>query len=313
MYDLVILGAGPGGLSAGLYAGRARLNTLIIEKGGIGGQIAATDSIENYPGSLVGDHESGVSLTARMKEQAQNFGCELKIGTAVDVDFSSHPKTITLSDGEVIESKGVIIATGASPRKLNVPGEKEYTGKGVSYCATCDANFFEDFEVVVVGGGNSAIEEAIYLAKFARKVTILVRRDVLRCDAVVKEEADETENLEILYNTSIKEIQGDPFVNKLILIDNVTKEERELLADEDDGLMGVFVFVGTDPQSKIFEGKVEMTENGNIVTDQLMRTNVPLVYAIGDVRDTPLRQVVTAASDGAIAAVTIEKELKSVK
>lgn len=313
MYDIVIIGAGPGGLSAGLYAGRARLNTLILEKGAIGGQIGITDSIENYPGSLVGEHESGSSLTERMRQQAIHFGCEIKKGTVTDVDFSGQPKKITLSDGEVIESKGVIIATGASPRKLNVPGEKEFTGKGVSYCATCDANFFEDFEVFVVGGGNSAVEEAMYLAKFARKVTIVVRRDVLRCDAIVTEEAGHTDNLEFMYNTSIKEIQGDGLVNKLVLVNNVTKEETEYLADEDDGLMGVFVFVGTDPQSKVFEGKVDMTENGYIKTDELMRTNVPLVYAIGDVRNTPLRQVVTAASDGAIAAVSIEKDLKSVK
>lgn len=313
MYDLVIIGGGPGGLSAGLYAGRARLNTLIIEKGSIGGQIGITDSIENYPGSLVGEHESGKTLTERMRKQAEHFGCDFVFEDVVEVDLKSQPKKLTLGNGDVVEGKSVIIATGASPRKLNVPGEKEFSGKGVSYCATCDANFFEDFEVFVVGGGNSAVEEAIYLKKFARKVTIVVRRDVLRCDAVVKEEADNTEGLEFMYNTSIKEIHGDPLVNKLILVDNKTGEESEYLADEDDGLMGVFVFVGTDPQSEIFKGQVEMTDNGNIITDELMRTNIPLVYAIGDVRDTPLRQVVTAASDGSIAAVTIEKEIKTLK
>lgn len=313
MYDLVIIGGGPGGLSAGLYAGRARLNTLIIEKGSIGGQIGITDSIENYPGSLVGEHESGKTLTERMRKQAEHFGCDFVFEDVVEVDLKSQPKKLTLGNGDVVEGKSVIIATGASPRKLNVPGEKEFSGKGVSYCATCDANFFEDFEVFVVGGGNSAVEEAIYLKKFARKVTVVVRRDVLRCDAVVKEEADNTEGLEFMYNTSIKEIHGDPLVNKLILVDNKTGEESEYLADEDDGLMGVFVFVGTDPQSEIFKGQVEMTDNGNIITDELMRTNIPLVYAIGDVRDTPLRQVVTAASDGSIAAVTIEKEIKTLK
>lgn len=313
MYDLVIIGGGPGGLSAGLYAGRARLNTLIIEKASIGGQIAKTDSVENYPGSLVDVHESGKTITERMKKQAEHFGCEFIYDDVVEVDLKSQPKKITLGKGEVVEAKAVIIATGASPRKLNVPGEEEFSGKGVSYCATCDANFFEDFEVFVVGGGNSAVEEAIYLKKFARKVTVVVRRDVLRCDAVVKEEADNTEGLEFMYNTSIKEIHGDPLVNKLILVNNKTGEESEYLADEDDGLMGVFVFVGTDPQSEIFKGQVEMTDNGNIITDELMRTNIPLVYAVGDVRDTPLRQVVTAASDGSIAAVTIEKEIKTLK
>ncbi|MDO5027863.1 MAG: thioredoxin-disulfide reductase [Bacillota bacterium] len=313
MYDIVIIGGGPGGLSAGLYAGRARLNTLIIEKGSIGGQIGVTDSIENYPGSLVGEHESGKTLTERMRQQAEHFGCEFVFDDVVEVNLKSQPKKITLQSGDVVEAKAVIIATGASPRKLNVPGEKEFAGKGVSYCATCDANFFEDFEVFVVGGGNSAVEEAMYLKKFARKVTIVVRRDVLRCDAIVKEQAEDLKDLNFMYNTSIKEIHGDPLVNKLILVDNKTGEETEYLADEDDGLMGVFVFVGTDPQSEIFKGQVDMTDNGYIITDELMRTNLPLVYAIGDVRNTPLRQVVTAASDGSIAAVSIEKELQTLK
>ena len=227
MYDLVIIGAGPGGLSAGLYAGRARLKTIILEGTAIGGQIGITDTIDNYPGSLLEGEESGKSLTERMKKQAERFGCEIKNVSVKDVDFSEHPKKIFLSNGDILETKGVIIATGASPRKLNVPGESEFTSKGVSYCATCDADFFTDFEVFVVGGGNSAIEEAIYLSKFARKVTILVRRDVLRCDAIVKEEAEKIDNLEFKYSTSIKEIKGEGLVQSLVLIDNVTKEEYE--------------------------------------------------------------------------------------
>ena len=313
MYDLVIIGAGPGGLSAGLYAGRARLKTAILESTAIGGQIGITDSIENYPGSLLDGEESGSSLTERMKKQAEKFGCEIVNATAKDVDFSGHPKKIFLSNGEILETKGVIIATGASPRKLNVPGEAEFTSKGVSYCATCDADFFTDFEVFVVGGGNSAIEEAIYLSKFARKVTVLVRRDVLRCDAIVKEEADAVDNLEFKYSTSIKEIKGEGLVQSLVLIDNITKEEYEYFADEDDGLMGVFIFVGNDPTSKMFEGKVKLDEDGYIVTNELMQTDIPMVYAVGDIRNTPLRQVVTAASDGAIAAVYIEKDMKNIK
>lgn len=311
MYDLVIIGAGPGGLSAGLYAGRARLNTLILERESIGGQIAVTDRVDNYPGSKISEKESGVSLTQRMMEQAKRFGCEIKKENVVDVELEGDVKKVILENGETVESKSIIIATGANPRKLNVPGEKEFSGKGVSYCATCDADFFTDLEVFVVGGGNSAIEEAIYLSKFARKVTVLVRRDVLRCDAVVKEQADKTENLTIKYKTSIKEIKGEALLNSIILVDNETKEESEYFADEDDGIMGVFVFVGNIPNSQIFEGKVKMTENGNIITDECMRTDIPLVYAVGDVRNTPLRQVVTAASDGAIAAVSIEKELQS--
>lgn len=313
MYDVVIIGAGPGGLSAGLYAGRSRLKTLILEKSSIGGQIGVTDSIENYPGSLIDEKETGTTLTERMRKQAERFGCEIKKVGVKDIALSGNPKIITLEDGEEIQTKGVIIATGATPRKLGVPGEKEFTGKGVSYCATCDADFFDDFEVFVVGGGNTAVEEGVYLAKFARKVTIVVRRDVLRCDAIVKEEAEETENVEFMYNTSIKEIKGEGLVQSVVLINNVTGEESEYFADEDDGLMGVFVFVGTDPVSGLFEGQIDMTDNKNIITNELMQTNIPLVYAIGDVRNTPLRQVVTAASDGAIAAVSIEKELKTLK
>lgn len=313
MYDVVIIGAGPGGLSAGLYAGRSRLKTLILEKSSIGGQIGVTDSIENYPGSLIDEKETGTTLTERMRKQAERFGCEIKKVGVKDIVLSGNPKIITLEDGEEIQTKGVIIATGATPRKLGVPGEKEFTGKGVSYCATCDADFFDDFEVFVVGGGNTAVEEGVYLAKFARKVTIIVRRDVLRCDAIVKEEAEETENVEFMYNTSIKEIKGEGLVQSVVLINNVTGEESEYFADEDDGLMGVFVFVGTDPVSGLFEGQIDMTDNKNIITNELMQTNIPLVYAIGDVRNTPLRQVVTAASDGAIAAVSIEKELKTLK
>lgn len=313
MYDVVIIGAGPGGLSAGLYAGRSRLKTLILEKSSIGGQIGVTDSIENYPGSLIDEKETGTTLTERMRKQAERFGCEIKKVGVKDIVLSGNPKIITLEDGEEIQTKGVIIATGATPRKLGVPGEKEFTSKGVSYCATCDADFFDDFEVFVVGGGNTAVEEGVYLAKFARKVTIVVRRDVLRCDAIVKEEAEETENVEFMYNTSIKEIKGEGLVQSVVLINNVTGEESEYFADEDDGLMGVFVFVGTDPVSGLFEGQIDMTDNKNIITNELMQTNIPLVYAIGDVRNTPLRQVVTAASDGAIAAVSIEKELKTLK
>ncbi len=180
MYDLIIIGAGPAGLSAGLYAARAKMNTLIVEKEKTGGQITTTDSIENYPGGIVG--ESGPSLIKKMADQIDNFGLEIRRADVVDVDFSDKVKKLTLKNGDVLEAKAVIIATGAAPRKLGCPGEKEFTGKGVSYCATCDADFFTDLEVFVVGSGNSAVEEATYLTKFARKVTLLVRGDHLKCD-----------------------------------------------------------------------------------------------------------------------------------
>ncbi|MDO4595048.1 MAG: thioredoxin-disulfide reductase [Tissierellia bacterium] len=310
MYDLVIIGAGPAGLSAGLYAGRARLKVLILEKGGVGGQIAITDIIENYPGSMVDQKESGPTLIKRMRKQAEKFGAEIVKKEVKSVDFDSEIKKLTLENDEVIEAKSVIIATGANPRKLNVPGELNFTGKGVSYCATCDAELFTDLEVFVVGARNSAVEEAIYLSDFARKVTLLVRREKLRCDEIVKERMEEKDNIFVKYHTSIKEIQGSMMLDKLVFVNNETKEEWEYEADEDDGLMGVFVFIGTIPNSKLFEGQIEMTENGYILTDSKMRTNKENVYAVGDVRDTPLRQVVTAVSDGAIAAVACEKKIK---
>lgn len=310
MYDLVIIGAGPGGLAAGLYAGRSRLNTLIIEKDAVGGQIAISDEIENYPGGKAGEPESGKELTDRMKEQVERFNVPIKKANVLKVDLKGDVKKLELSDGETIEAKAVIVATGANPRKLNVPGEKEFTTKGVSYCATCDGDFFTDLEVFVVGARNSAVEEAMYLTKFARKVTVLCRREKLRCDAIVEERAKANDKLEIMYHTSIKEIRGSGVVDQLLLVNNETGEEWVYDADEDDGLLGVFVFVGYNPNNELVKDQLELDESGYIITDEYMRTNLKNVYAIGDIRNTVLRQVITAAADGSIAAVTVEKELK---
>lgn len=310
MYDLVIIGAGPGGLAAGLYAGRSRLNTLILEKDAIGGQIAISDEIENYPGGKAGEPESGKELTDRMKAQVERFNVPIKKATVVKVDLEGKVKKLELANGETIEAKAVIVATGANPRKLNVPGEKEYTTKGVSYCATCDGDFFTDLEVFVVGARNSAVEEAMYLTKFARKVTILCRREKLRCDAIVEERAEKIDNLDVMYHTSIKEIRGHEVVDQLLLVNNETGEEWVYDADEDDGILGVFVFVGYNPNNELFKDQLELDESGYIITDEKMKTNIEGVYAIGDIRNTVLRQVITAASDGAIAACIAEKELK---
>lgn len=311
MYDLVIIGAGPGGLAAALYAGRSKLDCVILEKDAIGGQIAISDEVENYPGGKAGEPESGKELTTRMKEQVERFNVPIKKANVIKASLKDEQKVLTLADGSEIKSKSVIIATGANPRKLNVKGEKEFTSKGVSYCATCDGDFFEDFEVFVVGARNSAVEEAIYLTKFARKVTILCRREKLRCDAIVEERAMANDKIEVMYNTSIKEIRGDAVVDELLLVNNETKEQWVYKADPEDGLFGVFVFVGYNPNNELFKEEVELNEAGYIKTDAKMRTNLKNVYAIGDIRDTVLRQVITAASDGAIAAVTCEKELKN--
>ncbi|MDO5754877.1 MAG: thioredoxin-disulfide reductase [Tissierellia bacterium] len=303
-YDLVIIGGGPAGMSAGLYAARGLLKTLIIEKEKEGGQIVTTNELENYPGGL-GD--SGPSVTKRMKEQCDAFDVEFKRADVVDMDFSQKMKKVILKDGSEIESKAVIIATGATPRKMNIPGEKEFTGKGVSYCATCDAAFMEGLEVFVVGGGNSAVEEATYLAKFARKVTVVVRGDTFDCDKVALMRAKETENLEFLMNTSITEVRGDGLVESIVLKNNETGEETVHEADEDDGTFGVFVFIGYLPQAEVFKGHVELNEWGYIVSDENMHTDVDGVFVAGDVRNKNLRQVITAAADGAIAATEAEK------
>ena len=297
-YDIVIIGAGPAGLAAGLYAGRARMSTLIIEKEKDGGQIVQTAEIENYPGGLLED--SGPSLVARFAAQAEKFGCEKVLDTVQEVELDGPVKKIVCNK-ETYEAKAVIIASGASPSHIGCPGEAEFTGKGVSYCATCDAAFFEDFEVYVVGGGDAAVEEAMYLTKFARKVTIIHRRDELRAAKSIQEKAFKNEKLAFMWNSVIKEIRGEGLVNSMIVENTKTGEQTEIVADEEDGIFGIFVFIGFKPATAVFEGKVNM-EKGYIVTDQEMRTNVPGVYAAGDCRVKDLRQVVTAAADGAIAA-----------
>ena len=307
VYDVVILGAGPAGLAAGLYAGRGRLSTLIIEKGQDGGQIAITDEIENYPGQIP-EGESGPSLIARMTEQAARFGAERVSDTIKEVDLSGEIK-ILKSETTEYQAKNVIIATGAHARDIGCKNEKEYRSKGVSYCATCDANFFEDFEVYVVGGGDSAVEEAMYLTKFARKVTIIHRRDELRAAKSIQEKAFANPKLEFFWDTVVEEVYGDDILQGMIVKNVKTGETRKVEADPEDGMFGLFGFIGTVPNSDIFDGIIDMDERGYILTDEDMHTNIPGVYAAGDVRKKSLRQVVTAAADGAIAAIQIERSI----
>ena len=306
IYDVAIIGAGPAGLAAALYAGRSRLDTLLIEGSKEGGQIVITSELENYPGSI--EEETGPSLIGRMVKQAEHFGAQKVFDTIEDVTLDGDVKVLKGQKGQY-QAKSIIIATGANPRLIGCPGEKELTGKGVSYCATCDANFFEDFEVFVVGGGDSAVEEAIYLAKFARKVTIIHRRDALRACKSIQERAFANPKIDFMWNSVVTELKGDGILTSMVVKDTVTGESREIEADEEDGTFGVFVFVGFIPHSDLFTGKVEMN-NGYILTDSSMRTNVPGVFAAGDVRNTPLRQVVTAAADGAVAATVAEHYLE---
>ena len=303
IYDVIIIGAGPAGLAAGSYAGRARLDTLIIEKAKDGGQIVITSEIENYPGGV--EHETGPSLVDRMVKQADGFGAKKVFDTIVDVELEGDIKHLKGLKGDYY-SKAVIIATGAHPKPIGCPGEQELTGKGVSYCATCDASFFEDFDIYVVGGGDSAVEEALYLAKFGKKVTIIHRRNELRAAKSIQEKAFANPKVDFMWDSVVEELKGDGILTSMVVKNVKTGEVREIVADEEDGTFGVFVFIGFTPHSELFEGKVTM-ENGYIVTDDDMKTNIPGVFAAGDIRKKSLRQVVTAAADGAIAAVQAEK------
>lgn len=303
IYDVVIIGEGPAGLAAGLYASRARLKTLILEKEKAGGQIVTTDEVANYPGSI--ENATGPTLVGRMVDQAEEFGAVKQLDTILEVDFSDKIKVLKGEKGEY-QAKTVIIATGAVPRAIGCPGEKELVGRGVSYCATCDAAFFEDMEVFVVGGGDTAVEEGMYLAKFARKVTIIHRRDELRAAKSIQEKAFANEKLDFIWDSGVKEIKGDGIVESMVIENLKTGELTEHFAHEDDGTFGIFPFIGFLPATKLFDGVVEL-EDGYIPTDEDMKTNIPGVFAAGDVRVKSLRQVVTATADGAIAAVQAEK------
>ena len=308
VYDVIILGAGPAGLAAGLYAGRSRLSTLIIEKGQDGGQIAITDEIENYPGQMV-EGESGPSLIARMTEQAKKFGAERCSDVIKSVDLTGEVKKLVGNKGEY-EAKCVIVATGAFPKPIGCENEGKFTGKGISFCATCDASFFEDFEVYVVGGGDSAVEEAMYLTKFARKVTIIHRRDELRAAKSIQEKAFANPKIAFMWDSVVVRVDGDDLLSSMTVKNVKTGELTVVEADEEDGLFGLFGFIGYNPNSKLFEGMLEM-ENGYIRTDDNMHTNIPGVFAAGDIRVKSLRQVVTAAADGAIAAMQAEHYISS--
>ncbi|MGI6724677.1 MAG: thioredoxin-disulfide reductase [Christensenellales bacterium] len=299
IYDVLIIGAGPAGLSAALYAGRSRLSTLVIEKEKDGGQIVITAEIDNYPGSL--EHESGPSLVARMTGQAARFGAEKVYDTVVAVHLEGDIKRLVGKKGEYL-GRTVIIATGAHPRPIGCPGEKELIGKGVSYCATCDGNFFEDMEIYVVGGGDTAVEEAVYLTKFGRKVTIIHRRDELRAVKSIQEKAMSNPKIHFMWDSVVSQLHGDGILEAMTVKNVKTGEETLIEADENDGTFGVFVFVGFVPESQLFADKLQL-RNGYIVTDATMHTGIPGVFAAGDIREKSLRQVVTAAADGAIAAM----------
>ena len=293
-FDIIILGGGPAGLSAGIYGARSSAKVAVIDISMLGGQPSNYLELENYPGF---SRIEGFDLMEKFEEHADMFGIEkFPMEEIQSVDLTSEIKTIKTLNGE-FKAKAVIIATGAQAKKLGVSGEKEFLGRGVSYCAVCDGAFYKDKIVAVVGGGNAAVEEAMYLTRFATKVYVIQRRDELRADKIVRERAFKNEKLEFIYDTVIKEIKGDDLV-KSAIIENVKTGEVKDLA-----INGIFPYIGFDPNVELFNGQLNQDKNGFIVTDETMKTSVKGVYAIGDVRTTPLRQVITAAADGAVAAV----------
>lgn len=308
IYDLIILGAGPAGLSAAIYAGRSRLDTLLLEQGQDGGQIALTDRIDNYPGQLEGD--SGASLIARMASQAEKAGVRRLRDTVRSVELGDTVKKLTGRNGDYL-ARTVILACGAAPRPIGCKNEEDYVGRGISFCATCDAPFFRGLEVYVAGGGNAAVTEALYLAGFARSVTLIYPGERLSAPKALLEQASREPKLRLLPHSVVEEAggEGHEVLDRLVIRDVQTGRLTELRADPADGLLGLFGFLGFRPGTRLFEGQLTM-EGGYLVTDEEMRTNLPGVFAAGDLRKKSLRQVVTAAADGAIAAVQAERFLR---
>ncbi len=308
IYDVIIIGGGPAGLSAGLYAARGKMSTLILEKEKAGGQIVSTEEVANYPGSM--QNATGPILIDRMVEQCNEFGAKFEKDTIKEIKVDESIKVL-VGEKATYKAKSIIIASGANPRPIGAPGERELTGKGVSYCATCDADFFTDLEVFVIGGGDSAVEEAIFLTKFARKVTIVHRRDELRAAKSIQDKAFNNAKIDFIWDSTVTEIKGDGIVESVVFKNLKTGETTEYTANEDDGTFGIFVFVGYIPATEIFKGIINMDEVGYIITDDNMKTNVPGVFAAGDCRVKSLRQVITAAADGAIAAIQAEKYIEN--
>jgi thioredoxin reductase (NADPH) len=295
MYDLTIVGGGPGGLSAAIYAMRAAMKTVLVEKAAPGGQINLSNEVENYPGF---EHIGGAELSMKLAEHARSYDLE-EINddvTAVEPGLAHH--TVRLADGRILETHAVILATGGSPRKLGIPGEEDYYGQGVSYCAVCDGFFFRGKEVVVVGGGDSACEEALYLAKLASKVYLVHRRDALRASMILQQRVQADCNIEILWNSVLTEIKaGDQGVNAVTLQDTRTQALRDMPID------GVFVFIGFVPNNQLVPAGIRLSSEGFVMTDEKCETNIPGIFAVGDLRERYARQIVLAAGDGCLAAL----------
>lgn len=302
-YDVIIIGAGPGGMTTALYASRANLKVVMLDRGAYGGNLNNTASIVNYSGFK---DVQGPELAEKMYQGATQFGAEYAYGTVTKVEVDGANKKVTTDMGETYVAPVVVIGTGSDHRKLGVPGEEEFGGRGVSYCAVCDGAFFKGKHLVVVGGGDSAVEEGLYLTQLASKVTVLVRRGELRAQPMLQDEAKKNPKMEFVFNTSVTEIMGDDVkVTGVKTHNNETGEDGELAAD------GVFIYVGNIPLTKPFADLGILDDQGWVKTDTVMQTSIPGIYAIGDVRETPLRQIATAVGDGAVAGQQVYQYIKS--
>lgn len=300
LYDVIVIGGGPGGYTAALYAARANLSVAILEKLSPGGQMGTTDVIDNYPGFPQG--VNGFELAMQMKEGAERFGAQTQLAEVTQVELAGQVKTIHTSGGDY-QARTVVLATGAHPRELGLPGERELRGRGVSYCATCDGMFYRGKTVVVVGGGNTAVSDVLYLSRLCEKVYLVHRRDTLRASKVYLDPLQKAENVEFVWDSEVKQLLRDQAVTGVRVRNKKTGKERDIPC------AGVFVAVGYLPNTELYRGQVELDEAGYVLADETTQTNLPGVFAVGDLRKKPLRQVVTAASDGAVAAHFIEEYL----
>jgi thioredoxin reductase (NADPH) len=300
MENVIIIGSGPAGLTAAVYAARAFLNPLVITGNELGGQIATTTDVDNFPGFPNG--VTGPELYDAMQKQAERFGARSIFDEVIEVDLKQHPFKIKTTSDE-FETKALIVATGASPRKLGVPGEAEFLGRGVSYCATCDGFFFRNKEVMVVGGGDSALQEGLFLTKFANRVRIIHRRDSLRAGPTLQERMKQNAKMEMVWNSTIKEIRGNGAVSQVLLQDTRTSETRA------EDVNGVFVYIGHEPNTWLFKNQLDMDHEGYLTVDARLHTSVPGVFACGEVHDKVFRQAIASAGYGCMASMEAEKFL----
>jgi thioredoxin reductase (NADPH) len=304
IYDVVIVGAGPAGLTAAVYTSRGNLSTLMLERGAPGGQMATTEDIENYPGF---DHILGPDLSTKMFDHARKFGADYAYGDVTDIVDGEEYKTIFVGQKEY-KARTIIISTGAEYKKMGIPGEEELTGRGVSYCAVCDGAFFRGKEIIVVGGGDSAVEEGAYLTRFADKVTVIHRRDELRAQKILQDRAFANEKMEFIWNSTVKEVnEKDGKIGSVTLLSTEDGSEKEFETD------GMFVYIGMDPLTAPFEKLGILDANGYIETNDVMETKIPGIYAAGDVREKLLRQIVTATGDGSVAAQAAQQYIEELK